>query len=90
MGETTNRQSWIAGRVGKLFLKKNFPQKRKVSKDTKRKEQIFEIVYGTRNSIINMFIKEKFTSTLKPLAFNNVDANTWGPDSNPKNKYSQN
>jgi hypothetical protein len=55
--------------------------------EEKKKEKIFEKVYETRNSIINMFIKEKFTSTLKPISFNKVDANTWGPDANPVNKF---
>jgi len=54
--------------------------------ETKRKELIFQKVYETRNAIINMF-KEKFTSTLKPISFNKVDANTWGPDTNPANKF---
>jgi len=55
--------------------------------DEKKKEKIFEKVYETRNSIINMFVKEKFTSTLRPISFNKVDANTWGPDANPVNKF---
>lgn len=55
--------------------------------EEKKKDKIFEKVYETRNSIINMFVKEKFTSTLKPISFNKVDANTWGPDENPVNKF---
>lgn len=55
--------------------------------EEKKKEKIFEKVYDTRNSIINMFVKEKFTSTLKPISFNKVDTNTWGPDTNPVNKF---
>jgi len=55
--------------------------------EERKKEKIFEKVYETRNSIINMFVKEKFTSTLKPISFNKVDANTWGPDENPINKF---
>ena len=55
--------------------------------EEKKKEKIFEKVYETRNSIINLFLKQKFTSTLKPISFNKVDANTWGPDENPVNKF---
>jgi hypothetical protein len=55
--------------------------------EEKKKDKIFEKVYETKNSIINMFIKEKFTNTLRPISFNKVDANTWSPNANPVNKF---
>jgi len=55
--------------------------------EEKRNRLIFDKIFETRNSIIANITKKKLVGLLKPISMANVDANTWGPDTNPKNKF---